>query len=285
VHYAAIDLGINNIATVAFTNGDTIIYNGRMILSSDRYYHKRAAKTKPSGWHRGKAMERSSKRNRSYRRKAGDIRRLATHNLTRSIIDEAVKRQVGTIFVGDLKNIRDGKDYGKRMNQRLHAWQFGEIERQLKYKGEAYGIEVVKVSEAYTSQTCSVCGVRRKSNRVHRGLYRCSACGTEQNADVNGARNILRRGIEEKVSPGVQALGVEAVFPGLRSLTVEASRIREVKKDVGDGVTQPSAAGGRGTQQCENANATDYAAKFDLRNLSVTLSAYNVRTVAVGGIC
>jgi hypothetical protein len=33
------------------------------------------------------------------------------------------------------------------------------------------------------------------------------------NADVNGAFNILN-----KVSPGVQALGVEAILPGLPSL-------------------------------------------------------------------
>jgi hypothetical protein len=53
---------------------------------------------------------------------------------------------------------------------------------------------------------------------------------------------------KQKVSPGVEALGVEAVFPGLRSPAVEAPRIREVKKDAVSGVTQPSANGGRGTQ-------------------------------------
>ena len=69
--------------------------------------------------------------------------------------------------------------------------------RQLEYKGALAGIEVHRVTEAYTSQTCSSCGERRAANRVHRGLYKCNHCGLVIKADVNAARNIKTKGIRE----------------------------------------------------------------------------------------
>jgi putative transposase len=63
----------------------------------------------------------------------------------------------------------------------------------IKYKAKEYGIEVEKVDEAYTSQTCSICGTVDKNNRIYRGLYVCSKCGAVINADINGAINILKR--------------------------------------------------------------------------------------------
>lgn len=60
------------------------------------------------------------------------------------------------------------------------------------------------VSEAYTSQTCSICGgkgVRRN------GLFKCS-CGAELNADYNGAKNIMKQalGLASKVGASVNTL-------------------------------------------------------------------------------
>ena len=63
----------------------------------------------------------------------------------------------------------------------------------LQSKGELYGINVEFVDEAYTSQTCSGCGLIRKANRVKRGLYRCKNCSLQLNADINGAINIMRK--------------------------------------------------------------------------------------------
>ena len=67
----------------------------------------------------------------------------------------------------------------------------------LTYKARLEGIRVVKEPEDYTSQTCSVCGTKCRSNRVHRGLYVCNQCGAVINADVNGAINILKRDLPE----------------------------------------------------------------------------------------
>jgi len=243
-HVAALDLGINNLGLLAFDSGESILYSGRGILSSDRYYHKREAQCKPSNWQgKGDAQSKQSKRKVAYQVKAGNTRRLAVHNFTRSVIDECVKRNVGILATGDLKHVRVGKDHGKAGNQKLHAWPFAEILRQLTYKGEEVGINVITVSEAYTSQTCHVCGTIDKSSRVHRGLYACKHCGTILNADLNGAFNIIN-----KVSPVPIGAGVGAILPGSPSPTDTTL----------------------GTGEASQIHPT-FVAKFDLQNWAIAM--------------
>ena len=60
----------------------------------------------------------------------------------------------------------------------------------LEYKAKLLDISVIRVSEAYTSQQCSCCGIIDKRNRYSRGLYFCRSCGLRLNADTNVAINI-----------------------------------------------------------------------------------------------
>lgn len=58
------------------------------------------------------------------------------------------------------------------------------------YKALWEGIKVIRVKECYTSITCHGCGANGK--RVSQGLFLCSSCGLEYNADLNGAINIAK---------------------------------------------------------------------------------------------
>ena len=69
-----------------------------------------------------------------------------------------------------------------------------EFKRQLDYKLCWEGGILVEVNYRYTSQTCSCCGHTAKENRKSQAIFRCSACGYEDNADVNAAMNILTVG-------------------------------------------------------------------------------------------
>ena len=64
------------------------------------------------------------------------------------------------------------------------------FKQQLIYKANWEGIRVLMVSEAYTSQTCSRCGMR--GQRVA-GRFSCQNCGLVCDADVNAAWNIGKR--------------------------------------------------------------------------------------------
>ncbi|MCS6876643.1 MAG: zinc ribbon domain-containing protein, partial [Aquificaceae bacterium] len=86
----------------------------------------------------------------------------------------------------------------------------GEIKRKLRELQEEYGIEVVYVNPAYTSQTCSNCGYVHRENRKSRSEFECKCCGRKLHADVNASRNLLDRVRWEVRLYGVkQALAIQ----------------------------------------------------------------------------
>jgi putative transposase len=101
------------------------------------------------------------------------------------IIDFAVDNNVSRIVIGELNKGISSIDIGDRVNQQLHRIPFGRLVSMIMYKAEEKGLTVEQVNESYTSQTCSNCGVVKKSNRKYRGLYVCSECGMVLNADIN----------------------------------------------------------------------------------------------------
>ena len=128
-------------------------------------------------------------------RKVRDI----LHKATRQVIQQATelwkKGLEPIIVVGDLKHHRTPRRKGtprcRKTNRKLHAMPSYQVKFQLEYKALWEGIPVFFVNEAYTSQRCYRCGA--KGVRAKR-QFRC-ACGLDSNADVNGARNILRRSL------------------------------------------------------------------------------------------
>ena len=207
---AAVDIGIDNLMAIAYDVGDTALYSGRALVDVHRKYEIMASRCKPPEWHKGVLSSRQSQRKKSYKHKSTNIRRLALHNLTTHFINECVEREVGTVVVGNLANL-------KNTNQKLSQWLRGELVRQLQYKAEEVGIAICKINEAWTSQTCSTCGGLAK--RGPRGVVRCT-CGATCNSDINAAINILNRYLLAQ-SEGQR--GVGAVLPGPPSLAVAAS--------------------------------------------------------------
>jgi len=208
---AAVDVGIINLAAVAYSDGTTELYSGRGLLSQEYYFAKDIAKCKPADWRPGSRKKAASKRERRLHRKRTQRRRQFLYAVTRRIVDTCVEKGIGTIVLGDLKGIRqqegrESRNHGKAGNLKLHAWPFDTFAQTLAYKAKLAGITIVQLSERNTSRTCSVCGCVDANSRVRRGLYICSECGTTINADVNGAVNILHKylqGLGSRRSTGV----------------------------------------------------------------------------------
>ena len=72
------------------------------------------------------------------------------------------------------------------------AW--GEFGRQLTYKVQWRGGQVILVKAAYTSRTCRICGHEAAENRKTPSVFACVACGHTENADVHAAKNIMAAG-------------------------------------------------------------------------------------------
>ena len=88
-----------------------------------------------------------------------------------------------------------------------------EFRRQLDYKLEWNGGQLIAVPPRNTSRTCPCCGHVSADNRKTQAQFLCVDCGFEENADVVGAINVLRAGHAllacAETSPAVGASGQE----------------------------------------------------------------------------
>lgn len=81
---------------------------------------------------------------------------------------------------------------GKVTRKLLGNWNIDLIYRRMSEKAEVNRVHLVFVDPAYSSQMCNSCGAIDKKSR-NGEVFKCIACGHADDADVNGAKNILQR--------------------------------------------------------------------------------------------
>jgi putative transposase len=81
------------------------------------------------------------------------------------------------------------------LNRAILERGWGQMRRQLRYKCHWYGSQLIEVSAAHTSLTCSLCGTMCPESRESQARFSCRACGHTDNADINAARVILARAL------------------------------------------------------------------------------------------
>jgi len=176
----AIDLGIHNIATtVNSADGKPKFYGKKLRANRGHYFY----------------LRRNLPNHKAIKKVGSHEKRIVNHELhkiSKAIVEEATENN-SVIVVGKLKGIRKNHK-GRRFNRKLNSFPYYKLVSFIEYKASWQGIHVLKVSEAYTSQTCSRCGTRGFRRR---GFFQCPHCGLNLNADWNGAKNILKRGIGE----------------------------------------------------------------------------------------
>src|SRR5512132_4152796 len=82
-----------------------------------------------------------------------------------------------------------------RLNRSILGMGWRKGERMLEYKLLASSGILIKVSAAYSSQTCASCGHIATENRRSRDRFRCVGCGHASPADTNAAKILLARGL------------------------------------------------------------------------------------------
>ena len=112
------------------------------------------------------------------------------HKIAKEIVDEAEKHNA-IIAIGNLNGVRNNNK-GKKVNRRVNSMPFYRLKEYIKYKALERGIAVIEVPEFNTSKQCSRCG-SMNTERPSQGVFICEDCGYQINADVNGAKNILKR--------------------------------------------------------------------------------------------
>ena len=196
---AAIDLGLNNLATVVTNDGDNpILISGKKIKSINQYYNKMTSKHKsllPNNIFTSKSLDRLwLKRNSkiSYE----------MHKITKFLANYFDERDVSKVIIGYNSDWKNGINLGKRNNQNFVNIPYTKFINQLTYKCQLLGITVITREESYTSKASFLDYdeipnygdeeiPKFSGKRIKRGLYRSTT--RKINADVNGAYNIMAK--------------------------------------------------------------------------------------------
>ena len=195
-HYLALDLGLDNFAAAVSTRETAFILEGRGIKSYNQWWNK--SKSKLQSQYDRQGIKWGDRMSGLHIKRYNVMRNFIAHAV-HTVVDHCIANQIGNLVVGDWEDMKRGLKMRKKTAQQFQQIPYGKFKDRLKSKCELYGISIVFVDEAYTSQTCSSCGIVRNSNRVKRGLYRCRSCGMQLNADINGAINIMRKVAPKKL--------------------------------------------------------------------------------------
>ena len=120
-------------------------------------------------------------------RRLKNIRENHIHQTTAAI----VKTKPSRIVMEDL-NVK-GMMKNRYLAKEIASEKFYEFRRQMEYKCEPYGIQLVFADRFYpSSKTCSHCGHIKKDLKLNNRTYICPACGHVIDRDLNAAINLAK---------------------------------------------------------------------------------------------
>lgn len=186
-HFAGVDLGVNNIATIVVQNrkGEILeskFFSGKQLIEKRRRYSElRKELGKKKLW---KEIKKTKGKERKYMKDQN-------HKVSTEIINIAKKYPNCCVVIEKLKGIRSKIKYSKEFNKNFHNWSFAELQQLIEYKAHNNSIAMRRVHPAHTSQVCRNCF--GETVRVSQPKAVCQTCKKEYNADWLGAVNVTRR--------------------------------------------------------------------------------------------
>jgi putative transposase len=122
-----------------------------------------------------------------------DSRKDFLHKLTTQLV-----RENQTIVVEDLAIKNMVKNHKLALSISDASW--GELIRQLAYKCEWYGRELIKIDRWFpSSKRCGSCGNIIDKLPLNIREWKCPECGTNHDRDINASKNILAAGLAVSV--------------------------------------------------------------------------------------
>lgn len=199
---AAIDIGLNNLATVSSNCLDfrAFIVCGKAIKSCNQFYNK----VKASLQSQLPNNQTTSRKIEALTLKRNNKVDYYLHTASRLIINQLVSQNITHLIIGQNENWKQKINLGNRNNQNFTQIPHARLIQQLEYKAKLAGIKVQITEESYTSK-CSFLDFepiqkheQYLGKRVKRGLFK-SHCGKTYSADLNGSLNILRKVVGDSI--------------------------------------------------------------------------------------
>lgn len=179
LEYIGLDWGIKNFMTAS--NGEFINYPKSVLREFQRINklkHYRDKKVKGSNnWNKI-----NNKIVKAYER---------LENLKRNFIEQATTKlcKNNNIVIEDLTNASI-KTSNKKRRRLLQVSPYYRFIEKLQWKTKKFGAIFQKINPAYTSRTCSCCGLVKDDLKLSDRIFVCE-CGNVMDRDVNAARNLV----------------------------------------------------------------------------------------------
>jgi putative transposase len=207
-----VDLGIKDFAVCS--DGER--------YHNPKWYNQLEKKLKYNQRQLSKKKKGSNSRNKQRRKvaliheKITDARKDFLHKLSHKLIHE---NQVVCIEDLSVKSMMSNHHLTKEIQN--CGWY--EFTRQLQYKSEWYGREVIKIDRFFpSSKTCNSCGWINEELTLKDREWECYSCGKVVDRDFNASLNILQQGLNQKCGLGTKSHS--------KQKQVEASTIVESMK-------------------------------------------------------
>ncbi len=231
-----VDLGIKTLATcsngITFDNPKSLRLNEKRLTHLQRELSRRVKGSK----NRNKTKQKIAKLH--YR--IANIRRYALHEVSNYL---TVKVKPETIVLEDL-NVR-GMMQNRHLSKSIAEASFSELRRQLEYKCQWYGVDLVIADRFYpSSKTCSECGSVKPLLKLSERTFVCEKCGAIIDRDFNASLNLARLGSSSlNLEPSnKRGLPVEGVFGNLDNRTAPVKQelgSLECKSEITQGSLEP----------------------------------------------
>lgn len=187
-----IDVGVTLFA--ATSDGQQIAPLKALARQQNRLKQRQrcVSRRKKGSKNRRKAVDRLARLHRRIAKQRNDwLHKLTTELASHHPIIAIEDLKVAAMSASAKGNGRKAK---AALNRAILDQGWAEFRRQLQYKLEAVGGELIVVEPAYTSRTCRSCGHEAAESRKTQSVFSCVACGHTEHADVHAAKNILIAG-------------------------------------------------------------------------------------------
>jgi putative transposase len=180
-----VDLGLTHFATLSTGEKVENIKALEHGIKKIKRLSQGLSRKQPGSKNREKAKQRLSRAHLKIKNTRQDV----IHKVTSRLIHENQVIVIETLNVsGMVKN--------RCLSRAISDVGWGEFRRQVLYKGELYGVDVILADRFYpSSKTCSACGCVKDKLKLSECSYHCSECGLIMDRDVNAACNLLALGL------------------------------------------------------------------------------------------
>jgi putative transposase len=176
-----VDLGVKTLATLS----DGTMYSNPRVLEKKLRNLKKLSKSLSRKKRGSKNREKARLGLARLYLRVFNIRQDTLHKITTYLAKNHSQIVIEDLCVaGMLKN--------RSLSRVIADVGFYEFRRQLEYKCEWYGSELVIAPRFYpSSKRCSVCGNNKRDLTLSDRVYVCKECGLEMDRDLNAACNLV----------------------------------------------------------------------------------------------